>query len=576
MSEIIYVSPLKFLVNDANWKSEVERSGFVPILKADLYKFEQSLSNAKEKSNGTLNSKDSNSDHRNGVSVGDKIESTKSESSNLSKYMELQQFLPISLEQQLHTLSIQGMPSNATHGQIEHFFVECIKLSKYETALEAWTTLSSYTSGSQNVFIRLSGSSKDTEFANFVIFLEYLSAKFNSLQLHIDSNTRSFVEDNTKINLETIGSDVLSKYNELLRDLQKQKNVNDTSVEDTTQYQVDLNTLSDIPKDSLDQLVKDIIEFRTRVINTEKEKLISENYEENRRIKEKMTKMFERIKRSHLKDQIEERDVDVSFEEEEVNVIDDKLIEQKQNLMAEIESEKRYKSLLKDLATVIEPRMKALQLDIEHATNYETHLVEQRPLFLKEIQNLGNDIYYDRHRTFKEEEERLDKLNREQFGDAMDVVSISTEAVATTGKASESIKNEKTELAAGHIKIKFAFKRAIDKSTEADKEGGLEEKESEEQEGEKEETEPAITSEILSFEDDELRSRISKLRSSKVVDELVKEYLGVYEDELVDYIFDNIEEFKNKKNLLEDLKETFDEDAQKIVDTIWNREELKR
>lgn len=65
----------------------------------------------------------------------------------------------------------------------------------------------------------------------------------------------------------------------------------------------------------------------------------------------------------------------------------------------------------------------------------------------------------------------------------------------------------------------------------------------------------------LLFIDEDLDIRPKELKISRLVDELIKEYLGVYEEELVDYIFDNLREFGDKNSLFNELKETFDDDA---------------
>ncbi|CCK68318.1 uncharacterized protein KNAG_0A06620 [Huiozyma naganishii CBS 8797] len=124
-----------------------------------------------------------------------------------------------------------------------------------------------------------------------------------------------------------------------------------------------------------------------------------------------------------------------------------------------------------------------------------------------------------------------------------------------------------------HMNIKIAFKRAIDKPNDTEPNEAIKQMTRDENTTK---TVPLSSKidDILPYSGADLEQRLAKLKESRVVDELVNEYLGVYEDELVEYNFDNIRENKSKEVLFEDLKEIFDEDAIKIVDTICKREEF--
>ena len=59
------------------------------------------------------------------------------------------------------------------------------------------------------------------------------------------------------------------------------------------------------------------------------------------------------------------------------------------------------------------------------------------------------------------------------------------------------------------------------------------------------------------------------------MDELVREFLGVYEDELVEYILENIRVNQSKQALFEWAEEAFDEDGETIADRLWSRKEFR-
>lgn len=54
-----------------------------------------------------------------------------------------------------------------------------------------------------------------------------------------------------------------------------------------------------------------------------------------------------------------------------------------------------------------------------------------------------------------------------------------------------------------------------------------------------------------------------------MIQDSVVEFLGELDDDLVDYVIEHIREHRSKSALLQELKETFDEDAQTIVDRVW-------
>lgn len=598
MDNIVFVCPQKFLSSENDWQSACDRTGYIPILKADLQKFQEALGKIahKREINSKLNNENLLHETRritsgNGNTIKD--ETTKNElnsdtSNNIGtlnnvKYQPIKQFLPISLKQQLHTIALGGIKADIKNEAIERFLVEIIKLScsnfvkmikdvAVDSIFEAWSTISTPGVENQDVFVRFEVGSK--AYPYIVKYLEQLLK--DSLRVNIDNNAKQFIEESIKektISPLTITDDEYKKFKSLLNGLSldiKDK-TQDSYNEISTQYQIDLATLNDISRDDLDQLCKDIIEFRTKVVTIEKEKKRQETYNESERQRQQMMKVFDRIKQNHPDEKEQqltgtnfEIDDDIDYDEEDIsteNQIEDRRKE---------ESEKRYKELLKILNTDIEPRLHRIHSNIQKENNYEKELLKKRSLNLKDILNLGNDTFYDNHRSFKEDEHMRDTKDRNENGDTIDMEShmISEEEKDNDKDFPESEIGQEN---GGHINIKFAFKKAIDKSLEETNEISNQ-PERAELSSDKENDKGLI--DILPFSNEELSKRLSELRGSKYVDELVKEYLGVYEDELVEYIFENITENKNRQILLADLKETFDEDAVTMVNSIWKRKEF--
>ena len=123
------------------------------------------------------------------------------------------------------------------------------------------------------------------------------------------------------------------------------------------------------------------------------------------------------------------------------------------------------------------------------------------------------------------------------------------------------------------VKIKFDFKKAIDHSVDSSSE---DEEYKESEELPKIPTKESAAEDLLPFTVEEMNIRLAELKESRYVDELVREFLGVYEDELVEYILENIRVNQSKQALLNELRETFDEDGETIADRLWSREEFCR
>lgn len=613
MSNIVYVSPQVFLVSKDGWKSDHRKEGYIPILKADLPKLQQALRKVID-THGNL--KDHQSRNTSTVLINGKQQNncsstlTSENGAGLvkgnTKFQSLKQFLPITLEQQLHTISIQGIPSQLSNDQIELFLSKCVRFclellgitGDYKDLIECWTNVQFYGLETQDVFVRFTQDSNERYSQICKILQLSFGGESNKMEFHMDSNTKRFIDDqNTKVpEVDRSHIELLSSAMEDLRSQEESTAKEDLSLEG---YQIDLTTLSDLPTDSLDQLCKDIVNFRTKVVSIEKEKRERQAYEESRRRRHQMMRMFDQIRKSRNEDvdsDYEDEDGEGNHggaasaaddaadgeDEDEDEDEDDFLVENRRLEKEKAESTKRYEALLGSLQTVIQPRIRSVHTAIEQAEHYEEVLLKRRPLFLKELLHQASDPYYDHHRAFKEDEEKRDSIQREESRAAAsgnEKAPVLVEQTAMSEPEPESApevqhqrqprsRSPQEEHTAEQFKIKFAFRKAIEKSVDSSSDHEQPELPTE---AEVQATRQPLADD-LPFTQEQLDQRLASLRSSKLVDELVKEYLGVYEDDLVDYIFDNIHEHKNRQVLLDELQETFDDDAKTIVHAIWASE----
>ncbi|QLG73270.1 hypothetical protein HG535_0E03540 [Zygotorulaspora mrakii] len=620
MSDIVYVSPQAYLISADGWKSDFQRSGFIPILKADLAKLEHSLQkvvqkhgnlkNSRKQRTGTKQKQSEDSDPSNAeLLTGNDIKATEGG----TKYQSLKHFLPISSEQRLHTVAFQGLRSSLSNESIERIISKCIQLSAQTShaqddqtdLFECWTTLHFVGLEVQDVFVRFKQGNEKLYSHICQTLRSLFSNPIAGVEFHMDSQTSQFVKEEGAAVPETNAA-LVETLKTAIQNLEPSRG---TATEDdfsSVNYQIDLSTLSDLPKDSLEQLCKDIVEFRTKVVSIEKEKREHQMYEESERRRQQMMKMFRQIRKSRNEnidsdDDADDNDEGTDAEGDEQRAggedEDDYAIETRRLEKEKEQSAREYEDMLNRLHSQIEPRIRSLQASIRGAENYEQKLEKRRPLFLKELLHQAHDQYYDHHRAFKAAEERKDAVDREQHGEQT-ISSISKVSQTADTNASDEKPGDESGLAAAsapaqdniseppessaelkQFKIKFAFKKAIDKSLDGAADLSAAPSvamplNTPATKVDRERPSAGPLADDLPFTQAQLDQRLHALRHSKVVDELIKEYLGVYEDELVDYILDNIREHKNKQILLDELKETFDDDAETIVAAIWSSSAL--
>ena len=501
------------------------------------------------------------------------------------KYQELRLFLPISLTQQLHTLVIQNIPESATktadfiqwleQATTKHFSTKTDG-TKVEDLVENWSSvIASTLESTQDIFIRMYPL---TEFAQVVLYwIEWFSKATDSVTtVHIDENTARYIDDIVPSSYTPdVTEEELVALRTQIADLKSSVSESSTENAAMVAYEVDMSTLSDLPKSSLNQLVKDIIEFRTRVLTMEREKRTQEALEEGRRRRSQLKRVMEQIRKSKGSSVPATEPEEDEDEYEDEDGEEDWAIERRRLEKEKESAQQSYNALLSHLNGTVMPDLRARKQRLILLKDYEAKLQRERAFFLKELLHLGNSDYYDHRREFKEEEEQQDDVDRraqneQRIQAPKDAVLQASASASRSPDTSAAHSAPVQEPVAKEQKIKLALKRVFD--TRAQEAESDSEPEADIPATAVSASTPAPTADLpdrLPFQGPELAARMAELRQSRLVDELVNEYLGVYEDELVDYILDNIVENASRGQLLLELQETFDDDSVRIVDAIW-------
>ena len=607
LDNIVFVSPQVFLGAGGVWKSSVERAGFIPVLKADVGRLEASLQQVVERRNGLIGgsagaaaSESSGSGEgvaaagsgangpQKGVTAGGSSSIRGASSSAVSVWKPITEFSQESLAQkEQRTVAISGLKANIRKSAIDtllreavHFAMSRLSLASSDTpesnTIEAWSNVTSPALENQDIFIRFSDEWK--AFPQVIAFLERLMAAGDSPKVHYEADVKKHIDDN-KGQVPDPSAEDIARFDSILA--KAKRDVSDPAEvipdEGAFQYNIDMSTLSDIPPEDLEQLCRDIKEFRLRVVMIERENARREALSENERQRAHKMKMVEQSKASHEEGKPKPSTGNIAGQDthdDDQQKVGSQASEQ--DMLRD--SEKRYKDQLRKSSTVVEPSLKRGISELHDADENDERLTKQRNISKKEVARSGNNTANDHRRTFKELEKPKDKGYRDTVGD---VVGFPGQNGIYAGQDVDNITSVESQpgvssAEAGSINIKIDFNKRTEKEASV---SFVESTES----GTKDDTNVEISEnsnghvaeDILPFTSEELAERLSRLRKSKFVDELVNEYLGVYEDELVDYIFENISENKSKVVLLADLKETFDDDAIIMADKIWQTPELR-
>lgn len=593
MDKVLYVSPQNYLLNRKEWLSSNFKVGYISIFERDLARFEDCLNNYKCGLNTFESIKSLSSENRRQASKDEKDEeyslSNDTSMENDTKYMSLKVFFTTSAKDQLYTISLRNLKYNKSIKGIDTFIHGIIALIPYagneKLILSCWSRVYSTEMDRQDLFLRFNHEkTAEPVFDRSIKFLKEIGLKTKLFSLHSEKCVGKYISISNLNRDANVDDKSLQKFkilvDKFLNDptsLQKNEILNTS-----TEYQINLDTLSDLPRESLEQLSKDITEFRLRVINIEKLKLLKENNLENKRRRTKMKEVFESIKRVEGNDKVVLSEHSSSEEYPESESDDDSAgnerifesnydVEKRLNKVKIKESIERYKILLSKLNFSIDPRIQTIRKELDKAMKYEQFLKDNKAMYMKSFLHEAKDIYCEPNRPFKDEEIILDQINREKFknSDLNDGADDYNE-YNSVKDVEHFVQND---IYPKEINIKLAIKKPNDMIYESENIESTEKRNKDilytsivdaETEGD-----------ILFFDADELNKRLRKLQESRTIDELVKEYLGVYESELVDYILDNIRNNRSKKMLLNELTETFDTDAAFIVNKIWESKELQ-
>lgn len=465
--------------------------------------------------------------------------------------IELSQFLPKNLKDQVTTIIIENFPN------IKRIAIE--KILKILVGNDfKWTMLDYEFIETKLILIRF----KTVEgLKEFMDHHELNNETFKDVRIRFDPT--SLIVGTSSSTKSCTKSSSTSSINLILEQNHEKKSAK-TGTEDLdkvlnyySKYRIDANELIDVPSHMKDLIIQEIIKFRSKVLIIERDNRRKEIERERLIRKNKLQKIFEGIKevknvnQDDVVEEEEEDELDDLDEEEYLEYLDmeesnrlEKIYTEKLNSMKSLETTEnnlrdKLAALKRDEDSLLDNKLNY----IEDIKNEEKFATETSPgtqahsyhdTHSMHIQTLARS-YYKNHSQYLKI--RNQKRTAEELQDAKDVED-------------ELSERKETERA---INFLSNFKK---------------QKKEEVNDVEKEEESDDKTTTNFSYSDlsSDLRDKLGK----KIID-LVEEYLGIKDDFLLDVINESLatNNLNGKKELVEDLTEVLDEDSVNLVEDLW-------
>ncbi|EGW33248.1 uncharacterized protein SPAPADRAFT_50145 [Spathaspora passalidarum NRRL Y-27907] len=282
-----------------------------------------------------------------------------------------------------------------------------------------------------------------------------------------------------------------------------------------SQYKVDKSELVDIPNSMKEATILNILKFRSRVLIMEKENRKRELEKERVKTREKLKSLFEEkqidttaiANEEHKKEAVDRDEFEDMDEDEYKEYLEFKADEQ---------LTKQYQDAIAKIS-IKESQRSQLLSQLEQLTNYEDNLIDNKLKHIDDIKNQDNHLVnlynsnYSHYLKLRSHKRTLEQANDDNDRD----------------EELEELKRQKPPQ-----------EEAVVEPPSVEQEGGI-------------------------------QVNVSQLQP-KVI-ELVKEYLGINDDFLIEVINEHLSThgLSNKTNLVEELTQVLDEDAISLVDDLW-------
>lgn len=498
---------------------------------------------------------------------------------DIKLYVSIDKLKPENFQNQLTTIIINQFPTNLKSNLIEQLLKMLMNLKKF-----VWSFINHELIDLKLIFIKFD-QLKDLKWF-LLTYRDHISQLIPNVTIITNDKVNEYLNNNkdsslAKVEPSKITDNLKAKINLIINNpINYTKGKKNSGTEDLDQvldsysnYKVDNNDLIDIPNNMKENIIKDIIKFRSRMLLIEKEQRKKEIEMERIKTKNKLKELFEGIKEnstdSTTRKATNKAAVGVTISpkvshRDEYEDMNDKEYEEFIAVEERNKLNDQYNKKLKSFQNNQHAEYIKLTNKLKSLQNYESDLIDNK---LKYIDNLKNyqtnglaHLYTHNYSDYLRM--RSQKRSLEETKDAEDVKQELEEIKKNGGQVASTNTNTNTKPSTYSSGVSELATTSVEtpKSTTTTTTNDT----TDEPVAKK----SKLAKEIIIID---LPPTVKQSLQEKIV-ELVENSLGIKDEFLIQVINENLEasNLDNKQELIDELVQVLDEDAESLVNELWD------
>lgn len=498
---------------------------------------------------------------------------------DIKLYVSIDKLKPENFQNQLTTIIINQFPTNLKSNLIEQLLKMLMNLKKF-----VWSFINHELIDLKLIFIKFD-QLKDLKWF-LLTYRDHISQLIPNVTIITNDKVNEYLNNNkdsslAKVEPSKITDNLKAKINLIINNpINYTKGKKNSGTEDLDQvldsysnYKVDNNDLIDIPNNMKENIIKDIIRFRSRMLLIEKEQRKKEIEMERIKTKNKLKELFEGIKEnstdSTTRKATNKAAVGVTISpkvshRDEYEDMNDKEYEEFIAVEERNKLNDQYNKKLKSFQNNQHAEYIKLTNKLKSLQNYESDLIDNK---LKYIDNLKNyqtnglaHLYTHNYSDYLRM--RSQKRSLEEIKDAEDMKQELEEIKKNGGQVASTNTNTNTKPSTYSSGVSELATTSVEtpKSTTTTTTNDT----TDEPVAKK----SKLAKEIIIID---LPPTVKQSLQEKIV-ELVENSLGIKDEFLIQVINENLEasNLDNKQELIDELVQVLDEDAESLVNELWD------
>lgn len=497
---------------------------------------------------------------------------------DIKLYVSIDKLKPENFQNQLTTIIINQFPTNLKSNLIEQLLKMLMNLKKF-----VWSFINHELIDLKLIFIKFD-QLKDLKWF-LLTYCDHISQLIPNVTIITNDKVNEYLNNNkdsslAKVEPSKITDNLKAKINLIINNpINYTKGKKNSGTEDLDQvldsysnYKVDNNDLIDIPNNMKENIIKDIIRFRSRMLLIEKEQRKKEIEMERIKTKNKLKELFEGIKENSTDSTTRKATnkaavgVNISPKVSHRDEYEDMNDKEYEEFIAVEERNKlndQYNKKLKSFQNNQHAEYIKLTNKLKSLQNYESDLIDNK---LKYIDNLKNyqtnglaHLYTHNYSDYLRM--RSQKRSLEETKDAEDVKQELEEIKKNGGQVASTNTNTNTKPSTYSSGVSELATTSVEtpKSTTTTTNDTTDEPVAKKSK---------LAKEIIIID---LPPTVKQSLQEKIV-ELVENSLGIKDEFLIQVINENLEasNLDNKQELIDELVQVLDEDAESLVNELWD------